>query len=99
MNSRLRKSRSRPAPTGGQGCRVGAGRLRAFDSREFIRQGTHRRRGTPAAGIKRIAFTSGVSFARGSRRAKRSVLVREPHAEIYLHLVWATWDRLPLLTP
>jgi putative transposase len=25
--------------------------------------------------------------------------MREPHTELYLHLVWSTWDRLPLLTP
>ena len=24
--------------------------------------------------------------------------VREPHTELYVHLVWATWDRLPMLT-
>jgi len=25
--------------------------------------------------------------------------VREPYTELYVHLVWATWDRLPLVTP
>jgi len=25
--------------------------------------------------------------------------VRTPYTQIYMHLVWATWDRLPLLTP
>lgn len=24
---------------------------------------------------------------------------RKPYAELYVHLVWATWDRLPLITP
>lgn len=24
--------------------------------------------------------------------------MREPYTQLYLHLVWATWDRLPLLT-
>jgi len=25
--------------------------------------------------------------------------MREPFTQLYVHLVWATWDRLPLLTP
>ena len=25
--------------------------------------------------------------------------MREPFAQIYLHCVWSTWDRLPLITP
>jgi putative transposase len=25
--------------------------------------------------------------------------MREPYTQLYLHLVWATWDRLPLLSP
>ena len=25
--------------------------------------------------------------------------MRAPYTQLYLHLVWATWDRLPLLTP
>jgi putative transposase len=25
--------------------------------------------------------------------------LRRSHTEIYLHLVWATWDRFPLITP
>lgn len=25
--------------------------------------------------------------------------MREPYTQLYLHLVWATWDRLPLITP
>jgi len=25
--------------------------------------------------------------------------VRSPYTQLYLHLVWATWDRLPLITP
>jgi putative transposase len=25
--------------------------------------------------------------------------MRSPHLELYVHLVWATWDRLPLITP
>ncbi len=25
--------------------------------------------------------------------------MREPFTQLYIHLVWATWDRLPLLTP
>jgi len=25
--------------------------------------------------------------------------VRAPYSELYVHLVWATWDRLPILTP
>ena len=25
--------------------------------------------------------------------------MRSPYTQLYLHLVWATWDRLPLLTP
>ena len=25
--------------------------------------------------------------------------MRTPYTRMYLHLVWATWDRLPLLTP
>lgn len=25
--------------------------------------------------------------------------MHEPHTELYVHLVWATWDRLPLITP
>jgi putative transposase len=25
--------------------------------------------------------------------------MREPFTQLYLHLVWATWDRLPLITP
>jgi putative transposase len=25
--------------------------------------------------------------------------VREPYTQLYLHCVWATWDRLPLITP
>ncbi len=25
--------------------------------------------------------------------------MREPYTQLYLHLVWATWDRLPLLIP
>jgi putative transposase len=24
--------------------------------------------------------------------------MREPYTQLYLHLVWATWDRLPLIT-
>jgi putative transposase len=24
---------------------------------------------------------------------------RHPHTELYVHLVWATWDRAPLITP
>jgi REP element-mobilizing transposase RayT len=25
--------------------------------------------------------------------------MREPYTQLYVHLVWATWDRLPLITP
>src|SRR5438105_1382781 len=25
-------------------------------------------------------------------------LLREPYTQLYLHLVWSTWDRLPLIT-
>ena len=25
--------------------------------------------------------------------------MREPFTQLYLHLVWATWDRLPLISP
>ncbi len=25
--------------------------------------------------------------------------MRHPHARLYVHLVWATWDRAPLITP
>jgi putative transposase len=25
--------------------------------------------------------------------------LREPYTQLYVHLVWATWDRLPLITP
>ena len=25
--------------------------------------------------------------------------MREPYTQLYLHLVWATWDRMPFLTP
>lgn len=25
--------------------------------------------------------------------------MREPYTQLYAHLVWATWDRLPLITP
>jgi putative transposase len=25
--------------------------------------------------------------------------IRAPYTELYLHCVWATWDRLPLITP
>lgn len=25
--------------------------------------------------------------------------MRSPYTQLYLHLVWATWDRLPLITP
>ncbi|MBI5566413.1 MAG: IS200/IS605 family transposase [Chloroflexi bacterium] len=25
--------------------------------------------------------------------------MREPYTQLYLHCVWATWDRLPLITP
>ena len=25
--------------------------------------------------------------------------MREPFARMFVHLVWATWDRLPLITP
>jgi len=25
--------------------------------------------------------------------------MREPYTQLYLHVVWATWDRLPLLSP
>lgn len=25
--------------------------------------------------------------------------MRVPHARLYVHCVWATWDRLPLITP
>jgi REP-associated tyrosine transposase len=25
--------------------------------------------------------------------------MREPYAQIYLHCVWSTWDRMPLITP
>lgn len=25
--------------------------------------------------------------------------MREPYTQLYIHLVWATWDRLPLITP
>jgi REP element-mobilizing transposase RayT len=25
--------------------------------------------------------------------------MREPYTQLFLHVVWATWDRLPLLTP
>jgi putative transposase len=25
--------------------------------------------------------------------------MRDPFARLFVHLVWATWDRLPLLTP
>jgi putative transposase len=25
--------------------------------------------------------------------------MREPFTQLYVHLVWATWDRLPLITP
>lgn len=29
----------------------------------------------------------------------RVIIVREPFTQLYLHFVWATWDRLPLITP
>jgi REP element-mobilizing transposase RayT len=29
----------------------------------------------------------------------RSFPIRSPYTQLYIHLVWATWDRLPLLTP
>jgi len=25
--------------------------------------------------------------------------MREPYTQLYVHLVWATWDRLPFITP
>src|SRR5438552_9082654 len=30
---------------------------------------------------------------------ERSQTLRAPYTELYLHCVWATWDRLPLITP
>lgn len=28
-----------------------------------------------------------------------SIAMRNPYTQLYLHLVWATWDRLPLIVP
>ncbi len=25
--------------------------------------------------------------------------MREPYTQLYVHIIWATWDRLPLITP
>ena len=25
--------------------------------------------------------------------------MRQPYTQLYLHLVWATWDRVPLIEP
>lgn len=25
--------------------------------------------------------------------------MRAPYTQLYLHIIWATWDRLPLITP
>lgn len=33
----------------------------------------------------------------GNRRAPGGV--HQPYTQLYLHLVWATWDRLPLVRP
>jgi putative transposase len=30
---------------------------------------------------------------------KKGILMRSPFTQLYLHFVWATWDRLPLITP
>jgi REP element-mobilizing transposase RayT len=27
------------------------------------------------------------------------MIMREPYTQLYVHFVWATWDRLPLITP
>jgi putative transposase len=32
------------------------------------------------------------------RTLRRRIWLREPFTQLYLHLVWATWDRLPLIT-
>src|SRR5688500_18874331 len=29
----------------------------------------------------------------------RRIHMRDPFTRLYVHLVWATWDRLPLITP
>jgi putative transposase len=29
----------------------------------------------------------------------RRAAMREPHTELYVHVVWSTWDRLPQLVP
>jgi putative transposase len=31
--------------------------------------------------------------------AEEEVSMRAPFTQLYVHLVWATWDRLPLVTP
>jgi len=55
-------------------------------------------------GISILAAAGGFAkVARGfNRRASVSTigfcLMRAPYTQLYLHLVWATWDRLPLIT-
>jgi hypothetical protein len=43
------------------------------------------------ATLRRLVFKVPVRF--------ESVLECAPFTELYLHCVWATWDRLPLITP
>src|SRR5947209_2742512 len=33
------------------------------------------------------------------RRDRGTSTLRQPYTQLYIHLVWSTWDRLPLLTP
>jgi len=33
-----------------------------------------------------------------NRRSRGNTFMRTPYTQLYLHLVWATWDRLPLIT-
>ena len=34
---------------------------------------------------------------RGRVHLERGGMMRKPYTQLFVHLVWATWDRLPLL--
>lgn len=66
--------------------------------------GLHRLGGEPSFGKLRMSGAGLVLVARGlSRRAQplgaKELSMRAPFTQLHVHLIWSTWDRLPLISP
>jgi putative transposase len=70
-------------------------------TRDRTPQRPHSVRARTATGVDGLDWKSSLALGKvGLRRLMQDVMgARKPKTELFCHLVWATWDRSPLITP